>query len=103
MTIGVSADYMLPSHLTEIKIYGESAPGLLLAPFSIPIYLEITLKKKQILPEIFDTSLFRLSSLILFNWALYGIVIYFLLNWFKQFKRSNDSTFSSPPSPPEFD
>jgi hypothetical protein len=62
MTIGIMTDYMSPSALTEVKIYGEPAPGILLAPFSIPIYLDILLKQKRIAPEIFDTFWFRFSA-----------------------------------------
>jgi hypothetical protein len=102
MTIGIMTDYMSPSALTEVKIYGEPAPGILLAPFSIPIYLDILLKQKRIAPEIFDTFWFRFSSLILFNGALYGSIIYLLLGRLARFKTRKFSGSDSPP-PPTFE
>jgi hypothetical protein len=87
MAIGITTDYMSPSPLTEIKIYSQSAPGILLAPFSISIYLDIFLKQQSIMPYIFDTFLFRFLSFILYNWALYGLIIYFILGRLGRFKK----------------
>jgi len=103
MTIGIATDYMPPSALTEIKFYGQPAPGFLLAPFSIPIYLDIYLKQKLIAPKIFDTFLFRFSSFIFFNWMLYGILIYLLLGRLKQFKKQKILFSDTPPPPPKFE
>ncbi len=103
MTIGITTEnYMSPSALTEIKIYDQAAPGFLLAPFSIPIYLDIYLKQKQIAPEIFDTFWFRFSSLILFNWMFYEILIYLLLGRLKRFKKRKILFSDTPPPPPKF-
>jgi len=79
MAIGITTDYMSPSSLTEIRFCNQPAPGILLAPFSISIYLDVCLKEKRIAPYIFDTFLFRFTSLILFNWVLYGFIIYLVL------------------------
>lgn len=49
----------------DTKFYGQPAPGILLAPFSIPIYFDIFVKAHRILPFIFDTIWFRTSSFIL--------------------------------------
>ena len=100
--IGITTDYMTPSFLTEIKMLGESAPGLLLAPFSLPFYLDIFLQKNQILPNIFDTFLYRFSFFILFNWVLYGLIIYWVLGKLPRFKK-NKIIFSEPPPPPSFE
>lgn len=101
--IGSTTDYMQPSALTEIKMFDEPAPGLLLAPFSLPIYFDIFVKQKHIAPEIFDTFWFRLLSMILFNWFLYGVVTYIVLGRLKGFKKQNAEICQSPPSPPIFD
>jgi hypothetical protein len=102
LAIGIMTDYMSPSSLTEIKIYNQPAPGILLAPFSIPIYLDIILKEKQIAPSIFDTFLFRILSFILFNWGFYGIIIYLVLGKFSRFKRQKTIFSEIPPLPPKF-
>jgi hypothetical protein len=99
MAIGITTDYMQPSALTEIKIFDEPAPGILLAPFSIPIYCWIFLKTGRIAPQIFDTFWFRFSSLILFNWILYGIIFYFLLGYLKRFKKQKAIVSDAPPPP----
>lgn len=101
MAIGITTDYMSPSSLTEIRIYDEPAPGILLAPFSVPIYLDIVFNKKRIAPEIFDTFWFRFLSLILFNRALYGIIIYLFLGRLERFKKQKVLVSNTPP-PPEF-
>jgi hypothetical protein len=102
MAIGITTDYMPRSPLTEIKLFNQSAPGILLAPFSIPIYFNIFLKEKRIAPFIFETLLFRLSSLILFNWVLYGFIIYLVLGRLSRFKKQK-FIYSEPPLPPEFE
>ncbi len=97
MGIGFTTDYMTPSFLTDIKIFGQNAPGILLAPFSLPIYLDIFLKEKRIAPFIFDTLLFRASSLILFNWAVYGFLMYWILGKFSRFRKQEKSYSETPP------
>lgn len=92
----------LPESLMLAKINSEPAPGILLAPFMIPVYFDIFLKQKHITPFIFDNVLFRVSSFILFNWALYGIVSYFILGRLKRFRRLKN-TYSEPPLPPTFE
>lgn len=103
MGIGITTDYMSPSILTEIKLFNQSAPGLLLAPFSIPFYFDIFLKEKRIAPYIFDTFLFRFSSFILFNWALYGFIIYLVLGKLNRFKDLKVIYSETPPLPPHFE
>lgn len=102
MAIGITTDYMSPSVLTEIKILNQPAPGLLLAPFSIPFYLDIFLKEKRIAPYIFDTFWFRFSSFILFNWVLYGFIIYLILGKLNRFKEPKTICSETPPAPPNF-
>ena len=99
IAIGSATDYMQPSVLTEIIIYDEPAPGLLLAPFSIPIYFDILARHYRIATAIFDTFWFRLLSLILFNWLLYGIIIYILLGCLKRFRKQPSQSWESPPPP----
>lgn len=101
--IGFSTDYMTPSYLTDIKIFGQNAPGILLAPFSLPIYLDIFLKEKRIAPFIFDTLLFRISSLILFNWIIYGFLMYWILGKFSRFRQQKQQYSETPPLPTEFE
>lgn len=102
MAIGITTDYMSPSVLTEIKVLNQPAPGLLLAPFSIPFYLDIFLKEKRIAPYIFDTFWFRFSSFILFNWVLYGFIIYLILGKLNRFKEPKNIYSETPPLPPNF-
>jgi hypothetical protein len=102
MAIGITTDYMSPSSLTEIKIYDQPAPGILLSPFSLPIYLDIILKENRIAPFIFDTTLFRISSLVLFNWTLYGTIAYFVLGKLKMFRNTPENE-TVPPPPPNFE
>ena len=102
MAIGISTDYMPPSPLTEVKLFNQSAPGILLAPFSIPIYLDIFLKEKSITPYIFDNFLFRFSLFILFNWVLYGFIIYLVSGRLSRFKKQ-PLNYSEPPRPPSFE
>ena len=100
IAIGVSTDYMTPSFLTEVEISGQSAPGILLAPFSLPFYVAIILNKNKIVPHIFDTFLFRFLFFILFNWILYGFIIYLILG--KLRKRKIRQSSKTPPPPPKF-
>lgn len=103
MAIGIATDYMTPSVLTEIKIFDQPAPGLLLAPFSIPFYLDIYLREKRIAPYFFDTFLFRFSSLIFFNWGLYGCLFYLFFGKLKRFGKSKIVASGNPPLPPTFE
>ena len=92
----------LPPALTAMEIYDEPAPGIIFAPFTIPIYFEIFVKHHRIMPFIFNTFLFRFLSLILFNWILYGMILYHLLGFLPRFKKQKISYSETPPSPPEF-
>jgi hypothetical protein len=103
VTLEMATDLMNPSALTKIAIFDESAPGLLLAPFSLPIYFSIWVRYARILPDIFDTFVFRATSIVLFNWLLYGLIMYFLLGRLKWFRRQNNEASSLPPRPPRFD
>ncbi len=85
------------------KFYGQSAPGVLLAPITLPVYFDIFTKENRILPFIFDTVWFRLSSFILFNWILYGLIAYVILGRFKRFRKQSATASPEPPSPPEFE
>ena len=103
MAIGITTDYMSPSALTEISIKGQPAPGILLAPFSLPIYFDIFVKEEEIAPAIFDMFWFRFSSFILFNGVLYGIIIYLLLGRLARFKKQKVWGSEVPPQPPTFE
>ncbi len=103
MAIGITTDYMSPSSLTEIRIYNEPAPGILLAPFSLPFYLDIFLKESRIVPYIFDNFWFRFTSFILFNWVLYGFIIYLILGRLARFKNQKIVFSETPPQPPNFE
>lgn len=99
--LGFIGDY-LPESLMLTKLSGEPAPGILLAPFMIPIYVDIFLKQNQIAPIIFDNFLFRFSSFTLFNWVLYGFTIYFILGKLKRFTKL-EILYSETPPPPRFE
>jgi hypothetical protein len=101
MILGIIGDY-LPESLMLAKMLGEPAPGLLVAPFTISVYLDILLKQKHIAPIIFDNFLFRFSSFVFFNWVLYGIISYLILGKLKRFKRAKIE-FSETPPPPNFE
>lgn len=103
VTLGKAMDLMNPSALTEIRISGEPAPGLLVAPFSVPIYFSVWVRQAGILPNIFDTFVFRATSIVLFNWLLYGSLMYILLGRIKWFRKQNNENSSLPPRPPRFD
>jgi len=92
----------LPPVLTSSNFYGRPAPGILLAPFLLPMYFGIYLNVNRILPEIFDTFWFRFLSLILFDWILYGTIFYFVLGRFKRFKKKTVEASPEPPAPPLF-
>lgn len=96
------SEYLPPSALVLIRIYDQPAPGILFAPFSMPMYFSIFVKYHRVMPFIFDTFLFRLLSSILFNWTLYGTIFYFLLGFLPRFKKQKISYSETPPSPPEF-
>lgn len=98
MVVGPLSDLMSPSYLTDIKIFGESAPGILFAPFALPFYLGIMLSHYRIFPEVFDSFLFRILSFIFFNWALYGFLSYYILGKLKWFKEK-EIQYSEPPPP----
>ena len=85
-----------------MQFFNQPAPGVLLAPVTLPIYFDIFTKEERILPFIFDTVWFRVSSFVLFNWLLYGMISYFVLGYFKRF-RKRDVLVSEVPPPPEFD
>jgi hypothetical protein len=99
--LGVIAEY-IPMRLTVSKFYGQPAPGILLAPFTIPFYFDTFVKEERILPHIFDTFWFRVSTFILWNWILYGTIIYFVLGLFKGFKKQSVSFSETPPRPSTF-
>lgn len=103
ITIGFISDQMSRSLLTDIKIGGESAPGILFAPVSVPIYLDIWLKKMRWLPLVFDTFLFRFSSFIFFNAILYGMLIYVILGRLARWRKQKMLFSESPPPPPNFE
>jgi hypothetical protein len=86
----------------ETRFYSQPAPGVLLAPVTIPVYFDILVKEERILPMIFDTFWFRFLSFILFNWILYGTISYLLLGCFKRFKRKSVPASEAPPPPPTF-
>jgi hypothetical protein len=94
-------DYF-PLILVKMNFYGKPAPGILFAPFTIPIYLSIFLNRERILPIIFDTVWFRAISLVLFNWMLYGTVSYLILGQFERFKKKSVEASHEPPAPPSF-
>lgn len=98
ITIGIASDFIPETVWTEIRFRGESAPGILLIPFSIPIYFDIFANQERILPQIFGTIWFRISSMILFNWALYGVLIYWLIGRVQ--KSRMKKTYSHEPPPP---
>ena len=99
--LGFIGDY-LPEFLMLTKVNSEPAPGILLAPFTLPVYMDIFLKQNHIAPMIFDNFLFRFSSFILFNWVLYGFIFYFILGKLKRFKKS-EILYSETPPPPKFE
>lgn len=99
MVVGPISDMFPVTVLTEFELYNEPAPGILFMPFFIPAFLSIFLKYHQILPFIFDTVWFRVSSFILFNWGLYGIIAYFVLGRFKRFKKQEKVVSDEPPPP----
>jgi hypothetical protein len=104
IAIGITTDFLLPrrSIFTEISIYGESAPGILFAPFSMPIYFVIYATKARIAPGIFDAKWFRLFAVILFDWVPYGLIIYWLLGRLERFKKQKEFGTTAPPPPPTF-
>ncbi len=100
--LGIIGNY-LPEFLMLTTMQGEPAPGILLAPFSIPIYLDIFIKQNHIAPIIFDNFLFRFTSFAFFNWCLYEIIIYLILGRLKRFKKSEIIYSETPPSPSNFE
>ena len=92
----------LPAGLMITTFYGQKAPGLLLAPFTLPIYFDIFVKAERFAPLIFDTPFFRLVTFILFDWALYGLISYFVLGRLKRFKKRTVTASETPPPPPNF-
>ena len=86
--------------LTDIRINGEIAPGLLFVPVLLPVYIDILMRQSGILPAMLDSAGFRIISLILFNWVVYGIIFYLLLGKLKRFKKQTAD--SQPPAPPVF-
>jgi hypothetical protein len=103
MTIGPATDYMTPSVLTEIKIQGEPAPGILLAPLMFPVYFIVLIHANNILPALFDNLLFRVTAFTLPVWTLYGVISYFLLGRLKRFRKQSVSGIDTPPAPPSFE
>jgi hypothetical protein len=72
--------------LTDFRINGELVPGLLFMPVLIPVYFDILMRQYGILPSMFASIGFRVLSLILFNWIVYGIIFYLLLGKLNRFK-----------------
>ena len=101
--VGLISDFIAPSVLTEVEIEGEWMPGILAAPFSIPIYVSIYLKQMRLLPDIFDTTWFRLSFLVVFNWFCYGILAYWALGRMTYFNQRQVLSSEQPPPPPYFE
>lgn len=99
--LGITDDY-LPKSLMLAKLNNEPVPGILLFPFTIPVYLAVFLKQNNIVPILFDDFLFRISSFILFNWFFYGIIIYIVLRRLKRFKKTKTFYAETPP-PPNFE
>lgn len=101
--IGFSSDYFLSESIwTDMKINGQPAPGILFIPFFIPLYLETYLQQQRIAPNLVDNPFFRASTLILFDWILYGFISYWILGKFKRFRREKPVYSETPPEPPEF-
>ncbi len=89
----------IPEKWMFTTFYGQTAPGGLLAPISVPIYFYIFAKENRVLPLVLNAPWFRASSFVLFNWILYGLIAYLILGRFKRFgKRSASAT-----PPPEFE
>src|ERR1700712_1235644 len=102
VTIGTISEMLPESALTRIYIAGIPSPGLLTIPVLLPAYFCIYTKGNFILPEIFDTFLFRVLSVVLFDWILYGLLSYWLLGKLKWFKRQSVKFSDEPPLPPSF-
>ena len=101
LSIGTATDFMPRSVLTVLHINGESAPGILLSPFSIPIYLGILMNQTAFLPEFCKTAWFRISLIVLFDWTLYGMLFYII--WGKiKFRKNGNLVSEKPPDPPIF-
>lgn len=99
--LGVIGDY-LPESLMLAELNNDAVPGILLFPFTIPVYLSVFLKQNNFAPYLFDNFLFRISSFILFNWFLYGIIFYFVLGRLSRFNKS-EQFYSEVPPPPSFE
>ena len=102
LAILLYVELYLPRSLTMSSFYGEPAPGILYAPFTLPVYLDIFLKQTGLLPEMFDNFRFRMISLIVFDWLLYGTVFYVVLGRFKKLKTKTAAASDEPPPPPVF-
>lgn len=101
ITIGIASEFMPETVWTLTKFRGESAPGILFIPFSIPIYFDILVRQERILPRIFDTVWFRISSLILFNWILYGVLGYWFIGRVQKLRMKKN--YSNEPPPPSYE
>jgi len=96
------ASNYLPDGLVILRFYGVKAPGILAAPFAIPVYLEIFVKAHRLLPKVLNNFWFSIIFFILFDWILYGTIFYFVLGRFKRFKKKTVETSPEPPEPPQF-
>ncbi len=92
----------IPTWLTVSTFYGQPAPGILLAPFTIPFYFDNFVKAERILPQVFDTFWFRVLTFVFYNWIVYGILGYLALGRLKRLKKRSVSASENPPPPPAF-
>lgn len=105
-TIMTADSYFLPpSILTTSRIDGEVAPGILYAPFSIPIYVEIILKHNgiMIMGRGENRFIYFTVFLIIFNWILYGVIFYALSVYLTKLKKPKTEYSEKPPEPPIFE
>ena len=102
LTTVATISVYIPQRLIVSRFYGQPAPGIIVAPFALPVYASIFIEEKQILPPILDIFWFRVILFVLFNWCFYGTIFYIILGRFKIFKKKSAACSNKPPPPPLF-
>jgi hypothetical protein len=94
--------WLLPQYnLVTIYINGNPAPGLILAPVSIPIYIYDYLNLNY--HPVFGTFWFRTIWFFGFDFVLYALLTYLAVSYFGLFQPKEKLKYSTePPPPPKF-
>lgn len=96
--------WLFPQYnLVDMNINGENAPGLIFAPVTVPIYIDILFSSPTFgLSEIHEIWL-KTTLLVIFDFVTYTSLTCFVIWYFDLLKPKTKLEYSfKPPPPPEF-